>query len=138
MSGCNERLRNKEAPSQPESCQFTRTRADCLHLILSSYWAQKHVEATSALSISCVKKPMQKGGHEPPPAHRVLPPPNCSTKLPEAASEPMTLRCCMGDYCYHSGLQEGGCRRGGAMRGSEFLGLVENMQRKEGLSASAA
>jgi hypothetical protein len=74
-----------------------------------------------------------------PSAHRVLPPPNCSTRLLEAASEPMTLRCCcMGDYCYHSCLLEGDCRRGGAMRGSEFLGLVENMQRKEGLSASAA
>lgn len=36
-----------------------------------------------------------------PSAHRVLPPPNCSTRLPEATSEPMTLRCCcMGDYCY--------------------------------------
>lgn len=40
---------------QPESCQFTR-------LVPSSYWAQKDVEVTSALSISCVKKPMQKGG----------------------------------------------------------------------------
>ena len=78
-------------------------------------------------------------------SHRQITLPNC--KPPAAnclgrASGSMTLRCCMGDYCIPFFVCSGEIAVGEvpchACEGFEFLGPVENMQRKEGLSASAA